>query len=268
MSVGIYVPTFNVVKYVRESFESIFKQTYKDFEIVIIDDNSTDGTFNLLNRIFKSVTHHQWTHLEKREEHCGRIVQLKNECISKFERQHDYICHVGSDDLIPKNCLEIFVKYMDAHPEIGACCGNFECFDDSGNKWSFPHVANSGEYDSNILLRYMCLFPMRFYRRSVVESVGGYSNELTSAVDYDLALKLDEVTKIHRIKDPITYYYRQHSQQVSTRARPEQDLNAKMALENALKRRGLDAVVKNNAPPFIIEHIEKEKSNHFIWGVK
>ena len=111
----------------------------------------------------------------------------------------------------------------------------------------------------------MCLFPHRMYRHSVVDQIGGYSNSLSSAVDYDLALKIDEITKIHRIKDPITYYYRQHSEQVSTKARPEQDLNAKKALENALKRRGIEAVVKNNAPPFIIEKKEKK---HFIWGAK
>jgi hypothetical protein len=201
-----------------------------------------------------------------REEHCGKIGKVKNEAIDKLSREHEYICHVGSDDKIPPNCLEIFVNYMDKHPEIGACCGNFICFNDQGQQWTLPHVTNSGDYDPNTLLQYMCLFPMRFYRRSVVEEVGGYSDELTSAVDYDLALKLDEITKIHRIKDPITYHYRQHDFQVSTRARPEQDLNAKKALEDALKRRGIDGKVKNNRPPFIIEVAQKKEEEHFIWG--
>jgi hypothetical protein len=155
---------------------------------------------------------------------------------------------------------------MDKHPEIGACCGNFVCFDNEGKTWAFPHVSNSGDYDSNILLQYMSLYPMRFYRKSVVGSVGGYSNELTSAVDYDLALKLDEVTKIHRIKEPITYYYRQHSEQVSTKERPEQNANAKKALEDALKRRNINGIVKNGQPPFIIEKIESVEEKHFIWG--
>jgi hypothetical protein len=106
---------------------------------------------------------------------------------------------------------------------------------------------------------------MRFYRRSVVDSVGGYSNELTSAVDYDLALKIDEVTKISRIKEPVTYHYRQHSEQVSTRARPEQDMNAKRALQNALKRRNIKGEVVGDTPPFKIELIEEK---HFIWGKK
>jgi len=262
MSIGIFVPCFNVRPYIRESLESILKQTYKDWELVIIDDCSTDGTYEKL-KSFRTWLSDDNFSIHQRESHCGLIGKVKNEAISKFTREHEYICHVGSDDIIPEYCLQVCVDYMDKHPEIGACCGNFVCFDDQGNKWTFPHVANSGDYDPSVLLRYMCLFPHRFYRRSVVEQVGGYSNELSSAVDYDLALKLDEVTQIHRIKDPITYYYRQHAQQVSTRARPEQDANAKKALKAALERRNIDAIVKNEKMPFEIKYIEEE---HFIWG--
>ena len=267
------MPCFDVAadldkkNYIKCSLASILGQTYEDWELVIVDDCSTDMTVDAINdftdKNLSSIKGRISVHYNR--EHSGRIGQLKNEAISKFRSKHDYICHVGSDDIIPDYCLKTFVDYMDKHPEIGACCGNFTCFDDKGNEWSFPHVANSGDYDSNILLRYMCLFPHRFYRRSVVEEAGGYSDELTSAVDYDLALRLDEITKIHRIKKPITYFYRQHSQQVSTRARPEQDANAKKALETALKRRGINGVVENNKMPFKIRNLEEE---HFIWGGK
>ena len=88
---------------------------------------------------------------------------------------------------------------------------------------------------------------------------------MSSAVDYDLALRLDEITKIHRIKEPITYYYRQHLEQVSTKSRKRQDLNAKRALESALKRRGISGTVANDAPPFVIA---QPTGSHFIWGKK
>lgn len=260
-SVGIYMPGYNVGCYIREAISSITWQNYTNFELIFIDDCSDDDTFEQAKSAVKDSDNR--FKFFKRKEHSGRIGQIKNEAIAKLSKNHEYICHVGADDQIPQNCLEIFVTYMDKHPEIGACCGNFICFNNEGKQWSFPHVSNVGDYDSSILLKYMCLFPHRFYRKSIIDKVGGYSNTLTSAVDYDLALKIDEITKIHRIKDPITYYYRQHSQQVSTKTRSEQDLNAKKALENALKRRNINAIVKNNAPPFILEKKEKE---HFIWG--
>lgn len=259
MSLGIYIPAYNVEKYIKQSIDSILSQTYSNFEIIIIDDCSTDNTFEEALKIKDSRVK-----VYKREEHCGYIGKVKNEAIEKLV-DHKYIAHVGSDDIIPDYCFKTFIDYMDKNPDVGACCGNFICFNDEGKKWTLPHVKNSDDFNSKTLLKYMTLFPMRFYLKDAVESVGKYSEELTSAVDYDLALKIDEKYPIHRIKEPITYYYRQHSQQVSTRFRKEQDLNAKKALQNALNRRGLYSIVVNNAPPFKIKNLEEE---HFIWGKK
>lgn len=245
MSVGIYMPCYNVEKYIEKSILSIKKQTYEDWELVVLDDYSSDNTHSIASRYS---THN--IRVFKRYEHCGYIGKLKNEAIEKFGEKHDYICHVGSDDLIPPRCIKIFVDFMDKNKDIGACCGNFLCFDDTGKQWSYPHVANSGEYNSSTLLKYMCLFPHRFYRKEIFDKVGGYSPSLSSAVDYDLALKLDEITKISRISNSITYYYRQHPNQVSTKSRNEQDLNAKQALADALKRRNIEAIIINNSPPF------------------
>lgn len=247
------MPAYNVEKYIFESIKSIKAQSFKDWKLVIMDDSSSDNTYNVVKTILDTtIEQDERITLLKREEHCGRIGQIKNECIA-FLNDCDYICHVGSDDLIPESCLETFVSFMDKNPEIGVCCGNFICFNDEGKTWSFPHVANSGEFNPNTLLQYMCLFPMRFYRKAIVDKVGGYSNELTSAVDYDMALKVSEITKIKRIKDPISYLYRQHSEQVSTKNRGEQDLNAKKALQMALNRRGINGVVVGDKPPFKIE---------------
>jgi glycosyltransferase involved in cell wall biosynthesis len=218
-----------------------------------MDDCSSDNTYNVVKTILETtIEQDERIILLKREDHCGRIGKIKNECIA-YLNDCEYICHVGSDDFIPENCLETFVNFLDSNQEIGVCCGNFICFNDEGKTWSFPHVANSGEFNPDTLLQYMCLFPMRFYRKKIVDKVNGYSNELTSAVDYDMALRIAEITKIKRIKDPITYFYRQHSGQVSTKNRGEQDLNAKKALQAALIRRGIDGVVVGDKPPFKIE---------------
>lgn len=262
MKINIYMPCYNVDKYIEEAIQSIKSQTIVDWELVILDDASTDNTYEIA-RTFEIFENNK-IRVYRRDLHCGLIGKLKNEAIKLFNSVPTYMAHVGSDDKIPPYCFKTFVDYMDNHLEVGACCGNFMCFDDTGKRWSFPHVANSGEFSRDTLLKYMNLFPMRFYRYEVAKQVGFYSDELSSAVDFDLGLKLDEITKIHRIKEPITYYYRQHANQVSTKARGAQDLNAKTALQNALKRRNIDGEVVNDAPPFII----RQNSNQFIWGKK
>lgn len=253
------MPCYNVDKYIKQSIRSILEQTYKDWELVILDDCSNDNTYNIIKDfVSKNIT------VSKRKEHSGLIGKVKNEAISMFKKQHEYVCHVGSDDIIPEYCLELFVTNMDANKDIGAMCGNFICFNNEGKQWVMPHVANSNDFVRQTLLSYNCLFPMRFYRKDVVDKVNKYSETLSSAVDYDIALKIDEITKIVRIKEPISYFYRIHSEQVSTKTRIEQNLNAKKALFDAMIRRNIKGKIINETPPFNIKL--EEESGHFIWG--
>lgn len=256
--IGIYSPTWNTANYVGEMIKSIQEQTHQNWVLAILDDASDDNSYEAAKKAAEGDSR---IIVKKRDQHDGRIGYIKNENI-KLLGDVDYLASVDSDDLITPEAIKLFADFLDNNPDVGAACGNFTCFDDNGKRWAFPHVANSGEFNSDVLLKYMCYFPMRFVRKEHFDSVGGYDNELTSAIDYDLALKLDEVCTIKRIKDPVTYLYRQHSIQVSTRERPEQDLNAKKALEKAVSRRNLNVEVVGNKPPFSF----KNQQSHFIWG--
>lgn len=248
------MPAWNVSKYIEESINSIISQTFKDWILVVIDDGSTDNTFEVLKNILD-----ERCMFFKNDSHEKLIGKLKNKAISLLP-ETEFICHVGSDDIISNDCFSSYVEFMDKNQNISAACGNFECFDNLGRNWKLPHVFSDKIFNREKLLKYMNFYPTRFYRRSAVLEVGGYSNTLSSAVDYDLALKLDEKFTLGRL-DKITYFYRQHSNQVSTFARKEQDSNAKKALQDALNRRGLNQDVINDTPPFFI----KERSEHFIF---
>lgn len=255
--IGIYAPTYNTAPYVEEMIRSVQSQQFQDWTLAIIDDASTDNSYETA---LKAAEGDKRIIVKKREIHDGRIGYIKNETIKLFENV-EYLVSIDSDDLIP-NILHIFSNFLDSNKDIGALAGNFICFKDN-KRWAYPHVANSGDFNPNTSLKYSNWFPLRFYRRNCYEKVKGYDNNLTSAIDYDLLLKLQEITKFHRIKEPISYYYRQHDIQVSYRKRQEQDLNAKTALERALKRRDIKGKVINSSPPFIIE---QEQQEHFIWG--
>jgi len=254
--IGVYMPGHNVAKYIGEAIQSIIAQDFGDWSLVVLDDASDDGTFEAAQEVIDGRCS-----LVRNDSRCGLIGRLKNEAIGHL-LETEFICHVGADDTIPLDCLSSYVAFMGANSDIAAACGTFDCFDDTGNKWIFPHVTAAKGFSRETLLRYMNFYPHRFYRRKAVEAVGGYSNELSSAVDYDLALRLDEKFKLGRLEGKITYHYRQHAAQVSTAARPEQNLNAKKALQDALNRRGLGQEVVNDAPPFQL----REREGHFIWG--
>jgi glycosyltransferase involved in cell wall biosynthesis len=241
MSFGIYMPAYNVENYISEAIQSIQKQTYTDWHIVIVDDSSTDKTYEVASS-FQS----DKIKVIKNNEHSGLIGKLKNQALG--ELGDEIVCHIGADDLIPTYTLKMYVDFLNSNSNIGVCCGSFLCFDEN-KKWIPSHANNLNSFSSDVMLKYMCLFPLRVYRRKFIDMVGGYSEELTSAVDYDLGLKLDEVTQIYRIASPVSYFYRQHSGQVSKK-RNEQNLNAKNALQSALNRRGIGKKILNDSPPF------------------
>jgi glycosyltransferase involved in cell wall biosynthesis len=238
--------------------DSILAQTYENWKLVMIDDGSdSEETFNFISTHFNDERI-----IIKKQEHCGKIGKIKNKCID-FLNDCTYLISVDADDKLAPDALELYTKAFEEN-QCGVVIGNFDCFDDNGKTWSFSHVKNSGPYNPETLLKYMNHFPARAVLKEIRDVVGGYDEELTSAIDYDLALRLDEITNVYRVQKPL-YFYRQHNVQVSRRKRQEQDKNAKIALERALKRRGIDGVVKNTTPPFVIE---REDEGHFIWPPK
>jgi len=252
------MPAHNVVAYIGDAIKSIIAQDFKDWELVVLDDASDDGTFEAAMKVAND-----HCCVLRNDTRCGLIGKLKNESIDRLYKP-EFICHVGADDTIPPDCLSSFVSFMRVNLDLVAACGTFDCFDDAGNKWMMPHVLADKGFSRERLLRYMNFYPQRFYRKEAVEIVGGYSNTLSSAVDYDLALRLDEKFpgRLGRLEGKITYHYRQHPLQISRAARLEQDLNAKVALQTALDRRKTGQEVVNDKPPFQL----REQEGHFIWG--
>jgi len=220
--VGIYSAMYNSEKYIAEMIRSVQKQTFSNWELSIVDDGSSDNSIQAAIKASNDDPRIKINSIE----HCGIVGKVKNRAIS-FLKNPDYCCGVDSDDFIDERTLEIFSNYLDNNSKIGALCGNFICFNEE-KQWQLGHVSNSEEFDSNTLLKYMNYFPLRFYRKVVFDLTGGYSEELTNADDYDLALKIDEITEIRRIKEPITYFYRQHETQISSVAKQKENENAKI----------------------------------------
>ena len=110
--VTIVLPTYNGSKYLRNSIESVIDQTYKDWELVIVDDCSTDETFQIANDF------------KQKDE---RIIVIHN-CINKklpaslnigFQNAHgEYFTWTSDDNIYEKDAIEKMVKYLDANRNI------------------------------------------------------------------------------------------------------------------------------------------------------
>src|SRR6266487_2699709 len=100
--VSVIIPTFNREAYLREAIESVFAQTYSNWELIVADDGSTDGTRAYL----ASVTDRR-THVIELE-HCGTPARLRNTALARA--QGTYVAFLDSDDLWAPEKLELQIN--------------------------------------------------------------------------------------------------------------------------------------------------------------
>jgi cellulose synthase/poly-beta-1,6-N-acetylglucosamine synthase-like glycosyltransferase len=150
-----------------------------------------------------------------------------------------YLGCLDSDDMLAPTALEETAGILDARPQVGMVYTNYLTMDLKG------HVIGPGSrtkipYSKDRLLIDFMTFHFRLIRREVFDAVGGMDSTLDSAEDYDLCLKISEMTQIEHLPRPL-YLYRVHKQSVSCEQRLRQIMSSKEAISRALKRRGLDA---------------------------
>ena len=112
MKFSVTIPAYKA-KYLKECIDSILSQTYTDFELIIVNDASTED----LDSIVSSYTDNR-IHYFKNEKNCGavNVVDNWNKCLSYASG--DYIICMGDDDRLCPNCLEEYVKLIERHPGL------------------------------------------------------------------------------------------------------------------------------------------------------
>lgn len=105
--ISVIVPCYNAEKYVEETLKSVLNQSFKDYEIICLNDGSTDGTLEILNRYQNLYTNIQVISSENHGSSYQRNTGIQR-------AQGKYIYYMDSDDLIKENCLEILYQYAEA----------------------------------------------------------------------------------------------------------------------------------------------------------
>lgn len=229
--VSIVIPVYNREKYITLAVESVLRQTYTDWELIISDDGSTDGTLEMIN---------EFAQYDSRIKiltapHKGAVYAL----IAGFDAaQGEFIGQLDSDDLLEPQALELTVEALDNHPEWGMIYSNYRDIDEQGQlvrvgwRCSIP-------YSSHKLLTHFMVFHFRLIRKAIYQEVSGFDSNFDRIEDYELCLRLSEMTEIGKV-DEFLYQYRHHPDSLKSMARLEIILLAKKVIELALKRRGFD----------------------------
>lgn len=173
--ITVLLPVYNGEQYIAEAVTSILEQTYTDFELLVMDDGSTDGTPQVLAPFAARDTR---VRLYRRENR-GLIATL-NEGLAMASTE--LVARMDADDHAMPQRLALQKAFMDEHPHMALCGTGMEMYE--SGRMVTPR--------SNAPFDILCLFgsplahPTVMYRRSVVLGLGGYAANMPAGEDYDL----------------------------------------------------------------------------------
>lgn len=137
--VSVIIPAYNHEKYVAEAIQSVLDQTYQDFEIVITDDGSADGTVREIKK-FRDPRIRLFTF----NNNMGAAVASGN-CVR--ESKGEYIAMLSSDDVFMPDKLDKQVRFLDGHPDVWAVFSYVRIIDDKGNNLDLEGDVRTNFFD-------------------------------------------------------------------------------------------------------------------------
>lgn len=198
--VSAIMPTYNRKEYLREAIESILNQTFKDFELIIVDDGSTDGSLELIKNFQKKDSRI----ILIQNDNPGGISRATNEGIKKSRGK--YIAKMDSDDVSLPNRFKKQVNFLEKHPDIGACGSWVKTIgENEGNTWQLPT-----DHDSIKCTMLFCgaiANPTNMIRRSVFFDLGYWYDETCfAAEDYEFWTRIVNKVKLANIPEVLLLY--------------------------------------------------------------
>lgn len=209
--VSVVMAAFNAAPYLDEAIDSILQQTFTDFELIIINDGSTDDSLALINK---------WESKDKRikvfnQDNKGRALS-RNRGLELATTQ--YIAMMDADDIATPNRLQLCFEYLQNHGDVVAVSGQFETVCMYGvqlNISSEPleHV----DIEQSLLQDLGASFIQgaSMLRKDVAEKVGGYDSSYELGEDTDLFLRMAMVGKLKNLPE-ILLHYRKHPESITS----------------------------------------------------
>ena len=218
--VTIAIPAFNCAPFIQACLRSVYIQTYTNYEIVIVDDCSTDSSMDVIQKTIKFYKLEEKTQLFSHSINCGCGTTEKHAI--EFGSGELVVILDSDDALASEKALELLVQAHRENPDASLVYSDFYNCDAKlkpkklrrGTKLkdsdSYLGEFCDGKYiSSNLLVSHVKCFKRSFYNKTE-----GVDPELLKAVDKDLVLKLEEVGRFVHIPLPL-YYHRVHPHSIS-----------------------------------------------------
>lgn len=225
----VLLPVFNAEAFLSEAVESILGQSFTDFELLVINDGSTDHSREILTALSDPRVV-----IVDNDGNRGLIYTLNHGiAIARGE----YIARMDADDIAVSNRFEKQVAFLDEHSQVALLGSWAELIDCSGK---YIQLLQSPTGNNNIqknLLNANCfIHPSVMFRTAIIREEGGYHQDAIHAEDYEMWLRIAENHEVDNLPEPLIFY-RIHPGQISQRQLRMQRASADTIRAAAWRRR-------------------------------
>jgi len=223
--ISVVMPVYNTEQFVWEAIESIFNQSFTDFEFIIIDDASTDKSFQICEEYAKKDNRIK---LYRNEENLG-VVKTRNKLLEKVSKDSNYIAIIDADDVAKNNRLEKEYDFLEKNSDYSVVWSNINIIDENWKKiWQRIYPVNNNEVQKTIIKKSPLAQPAVMVRKKSWDKVGWYNIDFERCQDYELWFRFfDAWFKIWNIWE-FLMNYRVFSEQWKSK-------HLKLTLKNTIK---------------------------------
>lgn len=208
--VSIIAPCYNAEKYLDVAIASIFAQDYPNFEVIIVDDGSSDNSVAMLEKLQQTYDFQLYSQVNQ-----GVSAALNHGL--KYARG-DYVCTPDLDDIMLPSSVRLRADYLDQHPEVGCVGALIVYMDSDGNDTKTQKLSAIKKFSFDEILADAVVVgaPVSLYRMSALRAVDFYDPDIR-VQDFQMTLKIASIGyEVHVLPVTVTRY-RRHPNNLSRR---------------------------------------------------
>ena len=257
-TVSVYIPAYNAVETIDAAIQSALNQSYRDIEVVVCNDGSTDGTRELLDLNYTDDPRVKIIHQEN-----GGIGAASNAAIRAATGM--FILQLDSDDVLERDAIAVLLPELESRPNAGAVYGRHYTF--SGDLEVRSEAWSLSEFNRIRMLHGMMVHHPRLFRKRDWSRLGGFNEQIRNAVDYDFFLRMSALADLHHI-DALLYNYRLHAQSTSISDEGLQTENTNLVRKEFLHDIGLSQweAFEHHLGPRAVQFRRVHPQNSLEWS--
>jgi CMP-N-acetylneuraminic acid synthetase len=199
VKVTVYMPAYNYATYIEQAVLSVLSQTMDDWELIIINDGSTDNTRDILRQFKK---HPRVTVLNQE----NKGLNVTNNIALRLSNS-EYIMRLDADDYLDENALLVLSNTLDAKPDVGLIYPDYYEVDQSGE---IINLVRRKKIEEEVeILDLPAHGACTMFRKECLLQLGGYAEQFSCQDGYDIWLRFVHEFQPYNVNVPL-FYYRQH----------------------------------------------------------